>query len=115
MIDEQAHLAKLAQLSPEELTAANRRLLAEVEQQLQQLSELRQEYAEKVSEKLGIAPSEIGRHLEQSLSPSELAHHRQQFEKEFGPLDTDESEDSSANHATTATTARRPGPRRNIV
>jgi hypothetical protein len=115
MIDEQAHLAKLSQLTPEELTEANKSLLAVVEQQLQQLRELRQEYSEKVSEKLGIAPSEIGRHLEQNLSPAEMVQHKQQFENEFGPLDTEESEDSASSHATTATTARRPGPRRNIV
>lgn len=113
MIDEQAHLAKLAQLSPEELTEANRQLLAVFEQQLEQLGEMKKEFEEILSKEMGIAPSEMGAYLEKNFSPSELAHYRQQFEKEFGTLG--ETQDSTPTHNTTASTARRLGPRRNIV
>jgi hypothetical protein len=113
MIDEQAHLAKLAQLSPEELTEANRQLLAVFEQQLKELGELREEYAGILSKETGIAPSEIGTYLEKNFSPSELAHYRQQFEKEFGI--GGEAQDSAPIYAKTASTPRRPGPRRNTV
>jgi hypothetical protein len=113
MIDEQAHLAKLAQLSPEELTEANRQLLAVFEQQLKDLSELREEHARVFSKETGIAPSEIGTYLEKNFSPSELDHHRQQFEKEFGIFG--ETQDSAPTPANTSGTGRRPGPRRNTV
>ena len=94
----------------QEQIAANRKLIDDTEQKVEQLNALMQEFRQLYAQQQGIAPEEVEAYLAKHMPGDELAKLKAQFEQEIGADST-----AALPEAAPQSTAGTRRPRRNIV